>query len=153
MRTSVNYSGSVDADTGEAAGVLCQVGLRPTAQRRIVLVSLLHCSSALTAQELHGRLRDGGRPVGLSTIYRTLWALADAGALHTFARMNEVAFRRCADGPHEHLICLRCGRIDDVPPAGPAPPGSSRADTAGFTVQSRRTDVYGICASCLCHQA
>lgn len=153
MRTSINCGLPVDVCTGEVDRVLRQAGLRPTVQRRIILANFLHCSSARTAQELYAQLRGHGRPVGLSTIYRTLWALADAGALHTFARLDEVAFRRCADGPHEHLICLRCGRIDDVTPAGPLLSDSSPAEMAGFTVRSRRADVYGVCASCGGRQA
>ncbi|NMR20248.1 Fur family transcriptional regulator [Cellulomonas fimi] len=133
---------------GEVAGLLRRAGLRPTTQRRIIVTDLIDRTGTPTALELHALLRDAGHRVGLSTVYRTLGALAEAGVVHTFPRRNEVAFRRCADGPHQHLICLSCGRIEDLAPPQLDAAAGSLAYPAGFTVQGRRTDVYGVCAAC-----
>lgn len=132
----------------EVTELLRRAGLRPTAQRRTVLAGLLDCPGPMTAQELHARLRRTGRSVGLSTVYRTLTALAESGSLHTFARHHELAFRRCTERLHEHLICTRCGRIDDLAAAEGRSAGSTLAELVGFTVHSRRTDFYGVCPSC-----
>lgn len=87
--------------------------------------------------------------VGLNTVYRTLAALAEAGAIHTFPRQGELVFHRCSDvHRHQHLICTRCGRVQDVTAEGIDGWVDSLARSAGYTVQSHRTDVHGICPSC-----
>lgn len=116
MTVKPNYaSASPDAvDPIQVARVLRAAGLRSTSARRAVLAALLGCVQAATAQELYARALDTGLPVSLNTVYRTLGALTRAGVIHTFARPGETAFRRCSEAPHQHLICLRCGRVDDV---------------------------------------
>lgn len=102
----------------------------------------------LTAQELHDQLRRDRRAVSLNTAYRTLGALAEAGAVHAFPREGETAFRWCSDSHHLHLICERCGRVDDVSAEEVDERVGSVARAAGYTVRRHRTDVYGICRSC-----
>lgn len=109
---------------------------------------MIEFPNALTAQELHARLRRDGHPVGLNTVYRTLGALAETGAVHTFARQGELAFRRCSTSHHQHLICVRCGRVDDVSDARIENRVTAIARSAGYTLRSHRTDLYGICPTC-----
>lgn len=109
---------------------------------------MIERTDALTAQELHAHLRHDGHAVSLNTVYRTLGALAEAGAVHTFPRRGEIAFRRCGDAQHQHLICTRCGRVDDVTADGIGRWVAALARSSGYTVRGHRTDVYGICPSC-----
>src|ERR687895_189893 len=69
---------------------------------------------AITAQDLHGELRAAGEPVGLTTVYRTLASLADAGLLDAFPRDGEQAFRLCSDAHHHHLICEACNKVEEI---------------------------------------
>lgn len=132
----------------EVARALRAAGLRPTAQRRAVLTMMMACARALTAPELHDQLRRDGYAVSLNTAYRTLGALAGVGAIHTFAREGEIAFRWCSANRHLHLICDRCGRVEDVSADGIDGSVASLARSAGYTVRGHRTDVYGTCSSC-----
>ena len=60
-----------------------------------------------------------GERVGLTTVYRTLQALADAGEIDVMRPPGgEHLYRRCSEGHHHHLVCRRCGRTVEV--EGPA---------------------------------
>src|SRR5207253_4394910 len=85
--------------------------LRPTAQRLAVLAAITGAPSAVTAQELHYRLREGGSRTGLTTVYRTLSALAEARVLDRFENAGEQSFRLCGAAHHHHLVCLHCGSV------------------------------------------
>ena len=54
-------------------------GTRPTRQRRAVAAALQTFEDFRSAQEIHDLLRRNGGNVGLSTVYRTLQALAEGG--------------------------------------------------------------------------
>ena len=72
-------------------------GARPTRQRRAVAAALQSCEDFRSAQEIHDLLRRKGENVGLSTVDRTLQALADNGdgdVLRT--QEGEALYRRCS---------------------------------------------------------
>ena len=71
-----------------------------------------------SAQDLHAMLRQRGERVGLTTVYRTLQGLADAGEIDVMRPPGgEHLYRRCSEGHHHHLVCRSCGRTVEV--AGP----------------------------------
>ena len=98
----------------DADQALREAGLRATRQRLSVLSSLRDRPDAVTAQDLHAELRAAGDTVGLTTVYRTLTALADAGFLDVFTRDGEQAFRLCGDVHHHHLVCETCNRVEEL---------------------------------------
>src|SRR4029453_16392937 len=55
--------------------------LRNTKQRSAVSAVLADAEGFHSAQDLHAMLRDRGERVGLTTVYRTLQGLADAGEI------------------------------------------------------------------------
>lgn len=124
------------------------VGLRPTRQRRSVVEALREREDAVTAQELHAVLRETGESVGLSTVYRTLTGLAEAGFLDTFEREGEQAFRLCATGHHHHIVCESCNRVEEIDAAEVEAWVASVAHRRGYIVTAHRADVFGVCARC-----
>jgi len=123
-------------------------GLRPTRQRRAILQAVAAEDRPVSAQDLHARLRSAGEAAGLATVYRTLQALADAGVLRTFQTPSgEVAYKVCEPGHHHHLICTRCGGVEEIPSCEVEEWASAVARRRGFTVSSHQADIYGVCAS------
>jgi Fur family ferric uptake transcriptional regulator len=135
-------SGTVTSDA------LREAGLRATRQRATVLDALRGRPDAITAQELHGELRADGEPVGLTTVYRTLASLADAGLLDAIPREGEQAFRLCSEDHHHHLICETCNRVDEITAEEVERWVDAVASRRGFTVTGHRADIYGECAGC-----
>lgn len=132
----------------DVSDALRDAGLRATRQRTTVLDALRGRVQAVTAQDLHAELRAGGEPVGLTTVYRTLSSLVDAGLLDTFLRDGEQAFRLCSDDHHHHLICEACNRVEEITADEVERWVDGVASRRGFRVTGHRADIFGVCADC-----
>jgi Fur family transcriptional regulator, ferric uptake regulator len=124
-------------------------GRRSTRQRAAVAELLEQLSDFRSAQELHEELRKRGEGIGLTTVYRTLQSLADAGEIDVLRSDNgEAVYRRCSDHHHHHLVCRHCGRTVEV--EGPAVEKWAEKVAAenGFSEVSHTVEVFGTCAQC-----
>ncbi|GAB3110927.1 transcriptional repressor [Streptomyces calidiresistens] len=103
-----------------------------------------------SAQELHDMLKHRGESVGLTTVYRTLQSLADAGEVDVLrTREGEAVYRRCStDDHHHHLVCRTCGKAVEV--EGPAVErwADAVAVEHGFVDVSHTVEVFGTCGDC-----
>lgn len=89
---------------------------RSTKQRAAVSAALNEVDEFRSAQELHDMLKHRGDSVGLTTVYRTLQSLADAGEVDALRTSEgETVYRRCSTGDHHHhLVCRVCGKAVEV---------------------------------------
>jgi Fur family ferric uptake transcriptional regulator len=102
-----------------------------------------------SAQEIHELLHRSGEPVGLSTVYRTLQALAESEEVDVLRNLDgEALYRRCSGTHHHHLVCRSCGRTVEV--EGPTVErwASAVAAKHGFTQVSHTLEVFGSCPGC-----
>jgi Fur family ferric uptake transcriptional regulator len=123
--------------------------VRPTRQRKAIAEVLGTNEEFLSAQEIHDLLRRGGASIGLSTVYRTVQALADAGEVDVLrTEGGEAVYRRCSDTHHHHLVCRSCGATVEV--EGPAVERWTSAIAAehGFADLSHTLEIVGTCADC-----
>ena len=123
--------------------------LRATRQRAAVSALLDETDDFRSAQDLHEALRRRGETVGLTTVYRTLQALADAGEVDVLRTAEgENVFRRCSTGHHHHVVCRSCGRTVEV--EGPAVERWAERVAAehGFTAVTHTLEVFGTCPEC-----
>jgi Fur family ferric uptake transcriptional regulator len=124
-------------------------GTRPTRQRRAVVSALQGFEDFRSAQDIHDLLRRNGDNVGLSTVYRTLQALADGGEVDVLRSGDgEAVYRRCSTSHHHHLVCRSCGRTVEI--EGPAVErwAGRVAGEHGFTDVSHTLEVFGTCPNC-----
>lgn len=124
-------------------------GLRATKQRAAVSKLLGEVDEFRSAQELHEELRRQGEGIGLTTVYRTLQSLADAGEIDVLRTdSGEAVYRRCSSHHHHHLVCRRCGRTVEVSD----PPVEDWAERIalehGFTQVSHTVEIIGTCPEC-----
>ena len=122
---------------------------RRTRQRSAVDSILADRADFRTAQEIHDELRRLGERVGLTTVYRTLQAMTEAGELDALRNADgETAYRRCSTGHHHHLVCRSCGRTVEV--SGPAVERWANAVAAehGFRDVSHDLEIFGTCGNC-----
>src|SRR5882672_9672890 len=92
---------------------------RFTRQRGELLALLAETDEFRTPQRLHEELRSRGANIGLTTVYRTLQVLHEAGEIDaTRMPSGELLFRRCGAAHHHHLVCRDCGTTIEV--KGPA---------------------------------
>jgi Fur family ferric uptake transcriptional regulator len=102
----------------------------------------------VTAQDLHQELRNRGGSPGLTTVYRTLASLADAGVVDVLWRQGEQAFRLCGSKHHHHLVCQSCGTVEEVRSDAIESWVSSIARRRNFRVTAHSAEIQGYCASC-----
>jgi Fur family ferric uptake transcriptional regulator len=122
---------------------------RPTRQRAAVAAALNQVEEFRSAQDIHTMLRQGGDSIGLTTVYRALQAMADAGQVDVLRTDDgEAVYRRCSTGHHHHLVCRSCGRTVEV--EGPAVErwADRVARDRGFVDVSHTLEVFGTCADC-----
>jgi Fur family ferric uptake transcriptional regulator len=113
------------------------VAKRNTWQREAVREALGRSEGFVSAQSLHGQLRETGSPIGLATVYRALADLATDGAADSLQQEGESLYRACTPGTHHHhLICRTCGTTveieADAVETWAAPPGLCARCALGF---------------------
>lgn len=137
----------------EAAALrLADADQRYTPLRRLLVETLAASGRPLTIPEILERAP--GLPQ--SSAYRNATALLDAGVLRRMAATDEHwRFELAEDlaGHHHHLVCDRCGRVEDVPPARLLEEALEQtcrtiAEQTGFVVTEHRLDLLGLCSHC-----
>jgi Fe2+ or Zn2+ uptake regulation protein len=118
-----------------------------TPQRRAIVRALAARGGHWTAAELVEGLAGDLRSASRATVYSTLALLRELGVLAAVAAPDgELRFDANPE-PHQHFVCMRCGRLEDVPtdwfPVAVAP-----GVTPPFAVERFRVVGEGICASC-----
>ena len=123
--------------------------LRSTRQRTAVAKLLDDTDDFRSAQEIHEQLRRSGEGIGLTTVYRTLQTLADAGEIDVLrTATGEAVYRRCSAHHHHHLVCRDCGRTVEV--EGPTVElwAEKVAGEHNFTNIDHTVEISGTCAAC-----
>ena len=124
--------------------------MRSTRQRAAVREALDRAGAFRTAQALHDEMKTAGDAVGLTTVYRTLQGLADAGEVDVLRTSDgEAIYRRCATGEHHHhLVCRSCGASVEVASDEVERWAAATALRHGFTEVEHTAELYGLCSSC-----
>ncbi|WP_052229712.1 Fur family transcriptional regulator [Streptomyces sp. CT34] len=142
----------MESDRQPAPTPLADVTLigRHTQQRTVVVEALIRADGFVGAQALHNRLPAGGSPVGLSTVYRTLTALANAGRADMVRDTNgERLFRYRPGTDHRHyLICTECGLSRPVDSDPVEDWADTIARTSGFANVRHTVELTGVCPDC-----
>ncbi|WP_410658021.1 Fur family transcriptional regulator [Amycolatopsis sp. lyj-112] len=123
-------------------------GRRSTKQRSAVVELLKEIDDFRSAQELHDELRKRGDGIGLTTVYRTLQSLSEAGEIDVLRTdTGEAIYRRCSSHHHHHLVCRICGSTVEV--EGPAVErwAEKIASEHGFADISHTVEIVGTCSN------
>lgn len=125
-------------------------GVRSTRQRSAVIALLDELDGFRSAQELHDELRRRGENIGLTTVYRTLQALATADLVDTVRTdTGESMYRRCAaPDHHHHLVCRECGSAVEVSGREVEAWAAEVAAEHGFSNVSHTIELFGVCRDC-----
>jgi len=127
---------------------LRRVGLRATSQRLLVL-ELVNQHRHLNVDELTEAAAQAGESLDLSTAYRTLEALDEAGLLtHAHLGAGAPTYHVVDAVPHIHLVCRRCGSIGSISAQRVEPAIDAVSAATGFSADLRHLVLHGICATC-----
>ena len=143
--------GGPETAATSAAGPLREVGLKVTPPRVRVLTQLQQPPRRhWSADELYQILAAEGETIGLATIYRVLSQLAQAGVVRrsSFDATGKAVYE-IDDGPHhDHLVCVRCGGVDEFVDAAIEARQQHIVAERGFRLVEHRLALYGLCSAC-----
>ena len=118
-------------------------------QRSAVRDELGRTDAFRSAQDLHAGLRSSGHRIGLTTVYRALQSLADAGEVDVLRTDDgEATYRACSAGHHHHLVCRRCGATEEVEGRAVEAWADRVARAHGFVDVEHTVEVFGTCTGC-----
>src|SRR5262249_2413808 len=122
---------------------------RITPQRRVIAQALEGDHVHLTAHEGLGGA-PGSLPEGrLAPGYNTLTDRARMGEVQQVdAGPGPTRYDPNVEQPHHHLVCLACGELHDVYPAGEDTMELPRSQRFGYQLVSREVLFQGYCPRC-----
>jgi Fur family transcriptional regulator, ferric uptake regulator len=123
-----------------------------TIQRRIVLQALMDQRSYVAPRELYALLQREHPNIGQATVYRTLELLVEAGAATRFVQENnESKYIYCPPRHHHHLVCTRCGLVENLDGCVIPALGAALEKRTRFQINEHAVTFYGFCGDCKPH--
>jgi Fe2+ or Zn2+ uptake regulation protein len=141
----VTLAAELDADL---AARLRRRGQRVTSQRLVIHRALRELGRHATAEEVLESVRDRLPGVSLPTVYATLELLEELDVVRRVSRAPHAALYDPRPDPHHHLVCIRCGRIEDFEVDLELAPAVQAAHAAGYRRPRGELVVSGLCADC-----
>jgi Fur family ferric uptake transcriptional regulator len=135
----------------ETAGFLRTRGGRMTLQRRLILEAFGAASDHPTAGEIFKIARRKDASLNLSTVYRTMRWLEQAGLVQARlldADSRSERFDSARPAAHHHFICNRCGRIVEFDDSELGPALRAIERRHGLQVEHSTLVFYGLCDQC-----
>lgn len=134
----------------EESQQLRDAGLKITLPRLKVLQILEQSRNHhLSAEGVYKALLETGEDVGLATVYRVLTQFEAAGlvARHNFEGGYSV-FELSQGEHHDHLVCVKCGRVEEFVDEIIEQRQKVIAERAQFKMTDHALNIYGICPQC-----
>ena len=125
-------------------------GLKSTLPRRKILeVMESQQTRHMSAEDVYRHLLESGEDVSLATVYRVLTQFESAGLVskHNFEGEHSV-FELNQGEHHDHILCVKCGKVDEFVDEVIEERQRAIADKAGFSMTDHCLYIYGICAEC-----
>lgn len=130
---------------------LKNVGLKIT-NPRLKIFQILEQSSThhLSAEDVYKTLLEMGEEISLATVYRVLTQFEISGLItkHNFDRDHSV-FELRINKHHDHLVCIKCGSIEEFVDEAIEQRQEVIAKSAGFQITDHVLNIYGICPNCI----
>ena len=122
---------------------------RNTWQKTAVLEQLSNTDEFVSAQELHQKISQSGKKLGLTTVYRALTEMIEQGMADSLSISDgEMRYRICTPEHHHHLICKVCGKTVEFDMPGFEELALQVAKANGFTELSHEIELFGVCKDC-----
>ena len=134
---------------------LRKAGLKVTLPRMKILEILEQSSQQhLSAEDIYRVLLDSDEEIGLATIYRVLTQFEGAGLVmrHHFEG-GQAVFELDRGKHHDHLICIKCGKIVEFVNSSIEDQQKKIAEDNGFKITDHSLIIYGECNKTDCANA
>ncbi len=129
-----------------------QAGLKVTLPR-VKILELLEQSPKrhVSAEDVYRMLLARGDEIGLATVYRVLTQFEAAGLVsrHHF-ESGQAMFEVNRGGHHDHLVCLKCGKVVEFMDPVIEERQQALAERHGFLIEDHSLVLYGLCDDPTC---
>jgi len=129
---------------------LKKAGLKATIPRlKILEIFEKNENRHLSAEDVYKTFLDIGEDVGLATVYRVLTQFEAAGLItkHNFEGGHSV-FELNQGIHHDHILCVKCGRIDEFVDETIEERQRVIAQEKGYDITDHCLYIYGVCQHC-----
>lgn len=126
---------------------LRNVGLKVTLPR-LKIIEMLERSATrhLSAEDLYRMLMEQGEDIGLATVYRVLTQFEAAGLVHRHHfEGGHAVFELERGHHHDHIVCGRCGRVDEFEDEIIEKRQQQKAQELGYRLTDHSLIMYGQC--------
>lgn len=132
---------------------LAEKGIRQTRKRNVILEVFFKSGGHLTIEELLDRVRKIDPKIGYVTVYRMLKTLKECGLAHQWQFGGQFGdkhsrFEKVGEHHHDHLICLKCGKIIEFEEEQIESLQEEVAKKHTFRIVSHIHEIYGYCSKC-----
>jgi Fe2+ or Zn2+ uptake regulation protein len=134
-------------DQRDLVELLHSRGQRVTSQRLVILRELRRRRQHATAEEIHRAVHHELPGTATPTVYATLDLLVELGLARRIDTGTAALFDARLD-PHQHAVCRRCGRVQDVDGLLDASTLLRAAGERGFHADSAELIISGLCEEC-----
>jgi Fur family transcriptional regulator, stress-responsive regulator len=135
-------------DDAELAELLRERGLRATAQRAVMHRLPRDRERHVSAEELLSEAGEKLPGVSLPTVYATLELFEELGVVRRVKGGGGTILWDTRADAHHHMICSRCGRIEDIEVPLDLERARRSAARSGFEPDRAEVVVSGLCADC-----
>ncbi len=122
-------------------------GFRITPQRTAIVDYLLKTDDHPSAELIHKVVRKRYPMVSLSTVYKTLDLLRERKMVNEIEVDGESRFDAHTD-EHINLVCLRCGKIEDVDEEELTEIQIRAAKKSKYVILKSSFELIGYCSNC-----
>jgi Fur family ferric uptake transcriptional regulator len=132
-----------------SSDMLRRAGKRVTPQRLTVLEAIRKSDGHLGADEIYYLARRQAPDLSLSTVYRTITMLKEAGIIEELHLSEEHHhYELSAKSDHHHLVCQRCGVVTEFDCPLSVELRRRVEEDYGFEVFDVRLSLLGSCPDC-----
>ena len=132
----------------ELTGLLRARGMRVTSQRLLIARALHEHGGHLSSEQLHAIVAPALPGVSQQTVYSALALLSDLGVARRVAVPGATARFEARVDEHHHMVCERCGTLEDLDARVPVTRALDASRAAGFSPRAASVTVLGLCAAC-----
>lgn len=121
-------------------------GKKVTPQRRLIYRALEGTTTHPRAEDLYEKVRSIIPDISIATVYKTLRELVQMGELLEIRFTGDQLRFDPHIEPHHHLICTKCGWLEDV--IGSFPQITNGVEKRYFLVLQTEIVFWGLCSEC-----
>ncbi|MDI6797506.1 MAG: transcriptional repressor [Desulfatibacillaceae bacterium] len=151
LLAKINSNSHHSQEEGQFARLFEEEGIDRVDERLAVLRIFLETEEHITAHELWELVQKAGRNFEPEFVRETLRLMCRYGFAQRreFKDRESVYEHRHLGQHHDHIICIKCGKIEEFVDEKLERHQARAAYQHGFYMLQHRMEIYGLCSDCL----